>query len=259
MRFIRKWSLDIMTGAIASLSFAAKITGIELGIPIYLILGMVVFLIYGFDRMADSILLQDKERKWEVRSFFKYRKIFLVNFGIPGAITLFSAIYFLPRELLIFGLILSLCMMVYFIFLFIPVLKKTAIFYKEVWVGIIYTSCIWGIPASLSSWPDYIVFTPLILAFFFLVLNNVFIFSFFESDFKKYRIHVLLSILFSFLILIFTIFSNNYSLEVYIILGSMAILLSCILVFKGKLKKNHHYGILADAVFLLPGLIWLIS
>lgn len=259
MNFIRKWSFDIVLGAVASVSFAAEITGIKLEAFVYIILGTVVFLIYGFDRLADSILL-DKDLRGKNKIFyFKHRKILLGTYIALGFISASLSLIYLKSELLIFGIFISLAMLLYFSFLFLPFFKGLGIFFKEIWVSVIYTICIWGIPASYSSWSDFKTYTPLIVVFFFLTLINVFIFTFFEFDFKRYGRHVYASIFISFLVLILTPFFYSFRLEAYLVLFPMVFLLGSIVLFKEFMKKKKIYGILADAAFIIPGLIWFIN
>jgi hypothetical protein len=259
MNFIRKWSFDIVLGAIASVSFAAEIAGIKLEAIVYVILGTVVFLIYGFDRLADSILLDKDLRGKNQILYFRHRKILLGIYITLGFISVSLSLIYLRYELLIFGIFISVAMLLYFSFLFIPELKGLGIFFKEIWVSAIYTICIWGIPASYSSWSVFKTYTPLIVVFFFLTLTNVFIFSFFGFGFKRYGRHVHASIIISFLLLLLTSVFYSFKLEAYLVLFPMIFLLGSILLFKDFMMKKKIYGILADAAFIIPGLIWLIN
>jgi len=272
--YYRLFSLDIIAGALASCLFAFKIIDVPASIPLFIVLGISVFSIYSFDHIVDGIRKEGFTDTGSHRFFFVHRKVLIgiVILAVMAGISL--AVIFLDKEIIKFGIFVGIFLIVYFLF---NQTKNTAwqkMFFKEFWIAVIYTLVIWGLPIIENS---YLVEIPAILmaiSFGFLVLGNVLIYSYygFISDGlereksiaiqfgrKKSRMFIILALCFSAdALLAELIFFHLFRSIDYTVLILMNFGLMLIIYQKDKFEKNNLYGVLADALFLLPVLSVLI-
>lgn len=274
-RIIRILSLDILAGVFCGYTFARLIMESECPPMTPIILCLTVWLIYTFDHLLDARSLKEKSGKPAYRWHYENRKT--LRFLLPVAIvaTLGLSLAFLPSRILIFG-----CIMGGFVVIYTLVhqgmmgFRRTYLF-KEGWIAILYTAGIWGVPLlSPGAALDVAVILTIII-YLLLVLINVLIYSYHDYYIdgrekqqtlatlagRMFTSHVLRLLILSILMLIMAavmILDDRSVLSVYIILLSMTAVMGLIITFPRYFSKNGRYGILADAIFLLPGLfIWM--
>lgn len=163
-------------------------------------------------------------------------------------------------------------MLVYILSQALPALRKRYL-YKEVWVGLIYTAGVWGLPFLFRGVQPDLSHVFLVPAFLCIVLVNVLSYSWFEfpadSREKLQTLAVwhgtkICGILIRVLLIITVILvitglyffhSEPERIIAFVILLVMASLLGLVHLFSGFFRKHERFGKVADAVFILPALI----
>jgi len=268
--FIRLASLDILAGAAALYMFVSHILEINISWYVLLILLLSIWIIYTLDHILDADNLQDIMIKNRYIWHQKNRKILIkmVFFFILAVIVLLFMDF--SFSLLVFGMIIGLIVFIYFSIH--QGFKKPCrrYFFKEFWIGIIYTSGICGIPV-ISTWNEIShVQWMLILNIYFLVQVNILLYSWYEYPTDKEESLNTLSTRYSptfclRLISAYLIFSIGISVSALLLaFGSrglwqevwlliiMCIILSGISFYPAYFIQKERYGIVADLVFILP-------
>ncbi len=253
-RVLQHLSIDIVFGAVILLHFFSKTYNVSVAWPAYILLGTSIWLIYTIDHLKDSKAAESGKRERYIfhrknESSLKYVVIVVL---VLAGVTLF----FVPRSILIGGLVLVL-----FCFMYVLFQSKLARFgLKEIYISIVYTLGILVAPISLSHSFDVFSFV-LLLTISFL---NLIIFSWFE--YKEDQADSFSSIatllgherLFRLILTVLAIGfaigflsikeSTLYSLYLIIVLVVFT-LLSFNPSWSGK---RDRYRTIGDAVFLLP-------
>jgi hypothetical protein len=271
-RIVRILSLDILAGVFCGYTFARLILDCECQPLTPVILCLTVWLIYTLDHLLDARVLKGKSGKPTYRWHYENRKILWPILLAAGLSTAVLSLAFLPARILIFG-----CIMGGFVVLYTMVQQgmmgfRLTYLFKEGWISIIYTLGIWGVPLlSYGAIPDIPVLLTIII-YLLLVLINVLIYSFFDYHIdgqesqqtlatvsgRRITSHLLRLLILSALLLIMVAYLIQVDLpmgKVYGILLSMTAVLGLIIAFPRSFSKNERYGILADGVFLIPGLL----
>ena len=174
-------------------------------------------------------------------------------------------ISFLEMPVLTGGLILGLVILVYLFIVWrgyrIP---------KEILIAVFYTVGVLLVPFSLTQKPESLLLPGIqhmILAFM-----NLLLISYFEREEDQWRGQSNLISTFKlniggWLVILFLIqlfigvyltIADPQHFEYFAVLISMGCILWAIYIFRKYLFKEDLYGVLADAVFLLPGIIFLL-
>jgi hypothetical protein len=271
-RIVRILSLDILAGVYCGYTFARLILDSECPPITPLILCLTVWLIYTLDHLLDARTLKEKSGKPAYRWHYDMRKILWPILLATGLATLILSLAFLPARILIFGCIMGSFAILYTLVHQGLFRSRLTYLFKEGWISIIYTLGIWGVPLlSYGTIPDIPVLLTIII-YLLLVLINVLIYSFFDYHIdgqesqqtlatvfgRRITSHLLRLLNLSALLLImvaYLILVDMAMGKVYIILLSMTAVLGLIIAFPRFFSKNERYGILADGVFLIPGLL----
>ena len=274
-RIVRILSLDILAGVFCSYHFARLILDCDCPPLTPVILCLTVWLIYTLDHLLDARSLKENSIKPVYRWHWDHRSILWPVLLAVGLVTIGLSLVYLPTGILIFGGITGCLVVLYTIAHQEKPGTDRKYLFKEFWISILYTAGIWGVPLiSKGSIPDISVL-PAIVIFLMLVLVNVLLYSL--HDYYKDRkesqhtmatrfgkettSHLLRLLILSALILILAAFliPDAQGLgKVYIILLSMTFVLGGILIFPRFFGRHERFGILADSVFMLPGLlVWI--
>jgi 4-hydroxybenzoate polyprenyltransferase len=274
-RIIRILSLDILAGVFCGYTFARLILDSECPPLTPAILCLTVWLIYTLDHLLDARALKEKSGKPAYRWHYDNRKILWPILLAAGIATVGLSLVFLSPRILIFGCIMGILVVLYTLVHQGMLGSRMTYLFKESWISIIYTAGIWGVPLlSYGAALDIPVLLTIII-YLLLVLINVLIYSYhdYHTDSqesqqtlatvfgRKSTSHLLRLLILSILILVMVAFltlDDQAMGKVYIILLSMTAVLGLIIAFPRFFSKNERYGVLADAVFLLPGLlVWI--
>ncbi len=268
---VRVLSLDVVGGVLAGSVFAARI--METRLPWYYlaVIGMTTWLVYLSDHLIDGIKKKGQTAYEVHRIFYKYRTPVILVILVVGIFDFRLALYTLPFGIIELGLITGAATLLYLLLAFIIAGDIKVLFIKELWISVIYTIALWGGPVIYSgnhaeSWQIM-----LIISYGLLVLANVLSYSYFEYEndvadhehtfavdfgagLTRYMIIGILVV--SLVIwLICSVWFGHPGLAEQIILGLMTTGLFSLMVFSRVFKSSRSYGIIADALFLLPFLV----
>jgi hypothetical protein len=108
LKFINNLSLDVVLGAVFGQYFFARLLDIELSFPVYLVLGLSVWVIYTLDHLWDARFI--KEKAISQRHFFHQEHFKSLSFALLIAFCSIVGLFFIFNELIIIlipGLIFS--------------------------------------------------------------------------------------------------------------------------------------------------------
>lgn len=264
---LRLVSFDIVFGVISGAYFASRIFDVSPSIYFWITLGTTVWIIYTADHILDGI--RTKKYDSETYRFHFTNRIILMLIGIVAGVT--SSIFvffFLEKELIIFGIYTFVLVSIYLLLNF-AFRKRYRLFPKEFIIAALYTCGIFGGVLVLNG--NIELFQVLVIGnYFLLVLANVLVFSYFDSekdrinkfntlavnfgrDLSKKVIFFILSI--AFVISLVILFSCSQWI-IFIIFIFMNFTLLQVVLFSNHFKKNDYYGIVTDAVFFYPAFVF---
>ncbi len=266
-------SIDILLGVSSSYLFARVLLKSDLPVLVPLILCIAVWLIYTLDHLSDAYFLGKRALKPVYIWHWKRRRILLVFSTVLAASAFLLSFLYLPVKVLYAGLAGSGFLLLYGLFQSLPI-SRGRYFFKELWVGGIYTLGVWGLPIlfrGVRADPAVIL---ILAAFFCLVMVNVLSYSLFEMPLDRQENLPTLAVRYGnrfcrnlirgflimavILVLVCMIISDTVRLKAAGILLVMSILLGIIHIFPGYFGRNDRFGRLADAVFILPAMIVLL-
>jgi hypothetical protein len=183
-KWIHWLSLDVVLGAVGGLAFAFYSTGTPFSIPVALILGVSVWIIYLIDHLGDSLWLK-KPNSSKYRIFTSHRILFTYLIVLLAVLNGYLIIHYLPVKIIVAGVILCSLVLLYLFLQQILPARFRNYFPKELIISIFYIAAIWFIPLAEAPHRDYV---PLGIHFL-LTLINVLLFSYFErsEDFMNHR------------------------------------------------------------------------
>lgn len=240
----------------------------EVNYTVILLLGISTWAIYIADRLLDIRLYPpDISQRHLFHSDNKKILIALLSLLIIGAAIL---CFYIPIEILQFGVLLSMLIGVYLFFLN-KVFKKdsmqwlkeptTAICYVLATVGVAFI----GMPViTMSTWV-------LAILFFLIASQNLLVFSFFElkaNEKAKNTVSIIgfrqaerfiraIGVLVLFVVLFLFSTAWYYPNQVAVLLALMALVLSVLPAKSDYFAINDRYRWVGDGIFLLPIVLFL--
>ena len=268
-------SIDVVIGSLFCGVLVVKLLRIDLGFSWWFVLPISVWIIYTLDHIIDGYKLKENVHTSRHYFHFQYFKPLIYILLIVAVINLILVLFFLEKQIVIFGVIAAFITGLYLFGVYVFRKKRSWFFQKELFVAIVYTIGIWGGPASLIAF-NLLPFQWLcLIVFFILVFTDLLIFSLYESEADRLDGHntlalnlgkkgieklIFINIVLVFLISIaLIIFSQDQivlvSAKIFMIMGFT---LACLIVFQNKLSKNSLYRYLGELVFWLPGIALLV-
>jgi 4-hydroxybenzoate polyprenyltransferase len=257
-------SLDVVAGAmVCNIMFWKLPDGFgKINLPSITILGVTTWLIYLLDRLLD---IRKNDKNLSLRHQFHLQNQQKI-WGVVIVLFLVSIvlIFFLPKQIFIFGVITLILVVLYLITINYFSQNIDYQHFKELIVAIIYAMAIVGSAYSVRKVIDN---KSLILAINFLIisLQNLVLFSFFESyentDSKniikkigKQNSQVLMTAFFVTIVASSFVFRDafNYEAKAVIVEVLMSATLFFMNYFPMYFLKNESYRWFGDGVFLLP-------
>jgi hypothetical protein len=270
---LRLLSIDILLGVFSSYIFAAVLLESELHILVPMILCLAVWLVYTLDHLSDAYHLGSDALKPVYLWHWKRRRILLGFCAVLVLLAITLSFLYLSPAILLAGLAGTTLLLAYMLVHSLP-FRKRRYFFKEFWVGGIYTLGIWGLPVLFRDTAVRPALVLIMASFFCLVMVNVLSYSYFELPLdreeslptfavrygsRRCRIAIVgflaLAVILALSGLI--VGGPGRDLQAGGILLLMSVLLAMIQLFPGYFGRNGRFGILADSVFLLPCLILL--
>lgn len=257
-------SLDIVSGAVISALFFAKIFQVSIRPYGLISLGLTVWIIYTIDHLRDAKNISHQASS--ERHQFHQRNFRILTIGVGLALLLdVLTIFFIRKQILEWGLILFGVVVLYLIG------QRSLRFAKEAFIACLY-SCGVLLPSlaltEIHLDPSHYL---LITQFGIIAWINLLMFSWFDhaSDqqdnqnsfvtiFGKSATQISLIALVVLNFCLAAIQASVYgtTLPVFILLLMNTTLLM-VFLFRNRLAKNDLYRLLGDAVFLLPVLFLL--
>jgi hypothetical protein len=237
----------------------------EHSFAVVVILGLSVWIIYVLDRLLDN---QKSEITLTERHIFhrENAKILWYFVGILGIICSIL-VFYLPSNIIIFGIIISLFTGIYLLIISKISSKNNFQHYKEPITSFVYISAVFGTTVLHN-----LQFFSLLIGFIFLliVFQNLLLFSL--SEFKKntnsynlaryfgiktssFIIVSITCIIFILGIFLIHFSSSNYEQKVIFLEIIMSSILLIINQFDNFFLTNDRYRWVGDGIFLLPLLI----
>lgn len=259
-------SLDVVAGAVISSWMFWKLPdgNTNPNPPTLFILGCCTWIIYIFDRLLDNISTQNPTTPRHQFHFENqyYLQILIIGLGFLSLTLLF----FIPKQVLWFGIGLSFLIGIYFY-----VLQKTSKntnyqYYKEIFTAVLYGTSVVG---SAYCTKTRISIEEIILGinFILLVHQSILTFSLYEYEanlstknfagkvgIQRSKFAITSIVVWCFIWLIISYFSskNNYLHSVFLIEFIMALLTSLLISFKSFFTKNERYRWFGELVFSIP-------
>jgi len=270
---LRILSLDVVLGAIASGSMVVYLRGEEMPWIWWLALPLSVWVIYTADHLLDAYRLKEHASTDRHRFHYRYMKP-IGGIWVIGLMSCMSWIPWLaPPELLWFGLGMGGLVLIHLALVYWVGNRISVLFVKEVGVGTIYAAGVWGGPLALHPPDAWLPWILLFLQFWALAMINLLTFSMYEREIDEKDGHtsfvraigtkrtrqLILGIGGGVLglgaSLLYLQPGISWQLAQGVTWGMLAILIWVVL-HERFFAPNERYRIWGDAVFLLPGIIW---
>ncbi len=264
LTYLRLLSLDVVLGASVSTLFVAKCLDVSLTSPMVAALAIAVWVIYTTDHLLDGSQSGATPLTSRHRFHQKHRKEILMVLGlmmIVGVVLVFQ----LPIPVIVNGLVLTGCVVAYFIGLKIIGTRPSA--YKEPLVALGYAVGVFLAPVSLMAAVDYPVVIIYFAIYVFLAFANLLIFSVYElaidegdqyTSLVRYvgskNANRLITACFIVLIILWsyqTVVLGGFDLSSITLLLMMTTL-AAVNYMKKIFSANEWYRVLGDAVFYFP-------
>ncbi|NQU54834.1 MAG: UbiA family prenyltransferase [Bacteroidetes bacterium] len=266
--FLRLVSLDIVFGVVCGSYFASRIFEITPSIYFWITLVSAVWVIYTADHLLDGIRTK-KKFVFETYRFHFDNRIVLMSIGIVTVlISSIFVLFFLEKELIIYG-VSTFVLVIIYLFLNNIFRKRRRFFPKELIISALYT---WGIFGGVLILKGNVTFFQvLVIANYFLLVSvNVLLFSYFDSEEDKVshfntltvnfgkkltRRSIFFILAIAFLISLFIVFwYSKWVIFWILVLMNLTLLLT--ILFPSFFKNCGYYGIVADAVFFFPAVLF---
>jgi hypothetical protein len=256
-RLLNLLSLDVAAGAVIGSLFFAKIFWTVPSFSSLISLGLTVWIIYTADRLLDIRKLTVEAASERHRFHQRHQKKLIYWLLVVSTID-FVFIFFLPANIIRYGMLLALAVAIYMVF------RNRIYILKEFLIAVLYTAGV-----ILPAWPSNQMTSEQylsILLFFQIAVINLIVFSWCEkeNDLKDKQIslatlldeRMIRFILTSLFLIAFSIGSYMFILPVYymipLVLIAMTTTLFLIYLRKDFFAQNDQYRLLGDAVFILP-------
>ncbi|MEN8227859.1 MAG: hypothetical protein ABFS38_06860 [Bacteroidota bacterium] len=269
-------SIDIVLGALASSSLAARMFKSNPGWAWWVTLALTVWLLY----MADHLLDAWKQRKTSKRELHRYifgnRKILLWSMGVIGIVDLLLIFNFLDNVLLKNALVLAGLVLLFYAMRHL--FRRNRVFFipGEIFVLLLYMAGTWLGPmvsrGGEFQTPDALI----AIMFAGVLLMNLGVISLYDIKLdsrlgiaslahtlgQKSTKNLLLTtgmVIYLLLVLQFLVFGLDRYSQFALILTGMATILLLILLLPSFFRKDEYYRWTADAVLYMGFLSLLIN
>ncbi len=277
LKYYHLLSIDVIFGVLAGAVMAVKITGIQPGFAWWIVLPSSVWWIYLTDHLIDGLSKKEETQNPRHHFFYKNRTLIFTLLLFLSFINIFLIVFFLPRELILFGGFAGFLVLIYLAGVKFIKTRNYVLFPKEIIVALLYTGGIWGGLFYMDREDfSYKWLIPLI-AYFLVTVSNLFIYSFYEqktdkedkqitifTTFEESRAKKLMLNWFVICIVYFTIliFWRIDDKIIRLALDVLAAILAIqLLLFKKSsvFSRNFRYRWVNEGAFLLPSVFLLLN
>lgn len=265
-RYINILSVDIAVGAMAGCAFFAHLFGIVLLSHGLLSLGLIVWIIYTVDHLADANR-SEGEPSTERHRFHKRWRMPLKAGVILAAIIVGTEAFFVRKPVLYAGLGLGVLVIFY-----LMIQSRLRIF-KELAGAMLYTAGVLAAPMSLLTRPLLDGERSLIILFAFTAFVNLLLYSWFDQANDEQDGHVSMATVLGqkatgrIIIIVFLAVAVMGMLTILrcpafampaMVLLAMNAILFVPFQFRDYFGQEDRYRVVGDLVFLLPALYLLL-
>ncbi|MBA4852284.1 hypothetical protein [Emticicia sp. BO119] len=256
-------SLDVVAGAILSSWMFWKMPDGQSqpdGL-VLIVLAICTWIIYIFDRLLDNIKSEPQDARHQFHFDNQYYlQVVIIVLSVLGIFLVF----FLPEPVIIFGIVFSVFLLVYF-----HVLQKRASasayhYYKEIATALLYSAPVFGssfVGRDMGFWQYLSAFN-----FILLVHQSILVFSWYEMQekegirnfaLKMGKKQTLIIVIAITVFVGFTLLTSieGYMKKVFLIELLMACTTLAIMLLSKALLPNERYRWIGELVFWLPGLL----
>ncbi len=268
-RYVNALSLDVVSGAVISSLFFAKLFEVSLPGIILVTLALAVWTIYTMDHLWDAHRSQNPEKTF--RHLFHQNNFLalsvLVVLGIAAGVVM---LWYLPTITRAWGIALTLVVIGYFI---IVGYQQKSMYHKEIIVALVYTCGVIVGPFSLYQGT---LTTPHILVtiqFAVLAFSNLLLFSYFEMEIDLHQnfgslprsigkstarslvMGLLLFVMLTVLVCWLTCPEQDVIKNSQWIILLMSFSLMAIYKWSEFFRQHDRYRFLGDGIFFIPVLV----
>jgi len=263
-RVISLTSIDVAAGAVVSAGVAMHLTGVLLDGTILLVLGLTVWIIYAADHLMDIWRLI-KPASSERHIFFQKNarvltRILSIVLFVDGLLILW-----LPMRVVIAGIVVGASALLYLI------IQHRLQWLKEIFGALLFTAGTWLPAIAVRSTGTQVVDYFAITIFMLTALLNLLVFSRHDesedradhrtsaaTQLGRSRLDLLIRIVWIVQIFICVVAWSNFTdVKELWVLYSMNALLLIVDLFEPNLNRWQVYRMAADAVFWVPGAVFL--
>ncbi|MEM7371280.1 MAG: hypothetical protein AAF587_21875 [Bacteroidota bacterium] len=276
LKVFRILSIDVVLGALASGGLV--VWWLEQPMPLvwWIALPLSVWVIYTADHLMDAYRLKDQAHTDRHLFHHRYFRLLFVAWLIGMSICVFLIPVFLTSQIWLFGMGMGILVIGHLSLVSIVGDRISWFFHKELGVGVIYACGIWGAPALFArvfSTPD--LWIPFV-QFLILALINLFVFSAYEAKTDELDGHtsfvraigvrnttyLVTSLAMVVLLLGVCLSFQPMEAKRFLVLQMIYLCMLTVLVmihfFPQWFVGEEKYRAWGDAVFIFPGIVWII-
>ncbi len=263
MKVLNTLNIDTALGAVSFVFVASIIKSVEVELAIYGALVASVLFIYNLDHLVDAFKLKDALSSYRHYFYQKYFKPLLIWQGLLF-ITIIWLLFQLPLKVVAAGVIMTIFMGIYFLFVFIRSTKNYVL--REVVVALGYTFAIIIVPFAnypLSFEMEFIGFSTIL---FLTALTNLWVFATYEIEMDKIQDHHsiarkvnttkmtrLIKIIIGLDLVLIVLLYVHWSVTISFLVVELTYFI--LLERQHNFRKNDAYRSIGEAILILPGLL----
>ncbi len=263
-RWLNILSIDVAAGAVICAYFFSRMAAVSIRPAGLAVLGLAVWSIYTCDHLIDARHLQ----RMASTERHRFHQVHFLNLLIAVLLTLSVIcflLFFIKPEVFLWGQILLALVIVYM------VINRYLNYLKELMVAILYCAGIFLPTLAQSDLRFQFLMKPESVIFLLLVLLNLFLFSWYETDQDKEDGHQSFALHFGpqftklVVVALFLLqgtaltflFLQSKTLAIPLVMLMMTVGLLLLLLFPSWFKHAERYRLLGDAVFIFPLILFL--
>ena len=269
-------SIDIVLGALASSTLAARLFKANPGWAWWVTLAFTVWLLYMGDHVVDAWKHRKKSTSESHVFIFRNRQMLLYVMGVIGIVDLVLIFNFLENALLKYALVLAGLVLLFYAMRHLFRRKRVFFIPGEVFVLLLYMAGTWLGPYVFRAGELQASDVLIVLMFAGILLMNLGAISLYDNRLdsrlgiaslahtlgKKSTKNLLLTsgiTIYLLMVLQFLVFGVDRYAQFALILTGMATILLLVLLFPSLFRKNDYYRWTADAVLYMGFLSVLIN
>lgn len=268
-------SLDVVLGSIAVGIFAINLLSVKPNPAWFFILAGAVWVVYTLDHLLDGLKHKGKSHIYRHWFHYKHRKAIISAMLAVSLFTIGLAFTFLDRNILVWGIYLSLFVMGYFALHYLSGKRNKSYFQKELIIAAVYIGGIFLAPlAWYGGLPDNDLLMIIAILFLLVWIESITI-SYYDYDLdradkldsftiaygkKGSRTFVIILLSSIIILLVFWLLAGQDGLIrvavwIELVMGTLLLML---LLYPNYFGRYGVFRWIGEGVFLLPAFIIII-